>query len=182
MAVFPSRTISLRNGKILTIRNPLPEDAQSLVDYINEVAAESENLSFGAGDAPFTKEQEIQYITSLQTDPHKIMAMGQIEGEMIAVSDISCHSLPRLRHSGDLGLSVKKKCWNMGVGKAILEYLIDWAKSDAHLKKINLQVKESNDSAIHLYKKFGFVEEGRLSRGMYINGKYFDLICMGIEL
>ena len=84
----------------------------------------------------------------------------------MAVSDISAPSLPRMKHSGELGLSLLKKYWNIGVGKALLVYLIDWAKTDGKLKKINFHVKESNDSGIHLYKKLGFIEEGRLSRGM----------------
>jgi len=182
MAIFPTRTVTLKNGNILTIRTPVIEDAQTLVDYINQVSAESDNLSFGAGEAPFTKEQEIKYITSLQIDPHKIMAMGEIDGEVIAVSDISAPPLPRLRHAGELGISVVKKYWNIGVGKALLEYLIDWAKTEGKLKKVNLHVKESNDSGIHLYEKIGFVEEGRISRGMYINSMYSTLICMGLKL
>ncbi len=182
MAQFPTRTVTLKNGKDLVIRSPKIDDVQPILDYINQVSTESENLSFGEGEAPFTKEGEIKYITSLQTDPHKIMALGEIMGELIAVSDISGPTLPRLKHFGELGLSVMKKYWNIGVGKALLEYLIDWAKTDGDLKKINLQVKESNDSGIYLYKKLGFVEEGKLSRGMYINGKFYNIICMGLEL
>jgi RimJ/RimL family protein N-acetyltransferase len=182
MAKFPTRTVKLKTGNILTIRAPVMEDAKSLVDYINQVSAESENLSFGKGDTPFTEEKEKQYISSLQVDPHKIMAIGVIEGEIMAVSDIRAPSLPRMKHSGELGLSVVKKYWNIGVGKALLEYLIDWAKTDSNLKKINLQVKESNDSGIHLYEKMGFVEEGRISRGMYINNTFFTLIYMGLKL
>ena len=127
MAIFPTRTVTLKNDMILTIRTPKMEDAQTLIDYINQVSEESENLSFGKGEAPFTVEQEEKYISSLQTDSHKIMAVGEIYGEIMAVSDISTSSLPRMKHSGELGLSLMKKYWNIGVGKALLEYLIDWA-------------------------------------------------------
>ncbi len=182
MGYYPPKTTILKNGKILTIRLPEKKDAQILVDYINQVAAESENLSFGKGDPPFTKEQEEKYIESIHKNPHNIMAVGIIDGELIAVSDISTSSLPRLCHGGALGLSVMKKYWNVGVGKAIMQYLIEWAKDDGNLTKINLHVKESNNSGITLYKKLGFIEEGRISRGMRINEKYFDLICMGLKL
>ena len=182
MALFQTRTITLKNGKMLTIRNPKLLDAQLLVDYINIVSEESDNLSFGKGEAPFSKEKEEKYITSLQTNPHKIMALGVIEGEIIAVSDINANSLPRLKHSGELGISLVKKYWNNGVGSALMQYLIDWAKSEGKLRKINLDVNDTNIAAIHLYKKFGFVEEGRISRGMCINGEFIDTICMGLKL
>jgi RimJ/RimL family protein N-acetyltransferase len=181
MAKYPTTTVLLKNGIKLLIRNPKHEDAQLLVDYIQQVSKESNNLSFGLGESPFTKEQEEKYIESMKNDPHRIMAVGIVDGEIIAVGDISGPSLPRLRHSGDLGLSVKKLWWNVGVGTAILQYLIDWAKS-VEKEKINLQVKEDNAYAIKLYEKMGFKEEGRISRGMYINEKFYALIWMGLQL
>lgn len=182
MAIFPTRRVTLKNGTILTIRAPKMEEAQTLIEYINQVSEESDNLTFGKGEVPFTIDQEKKFISSLPTDPHKIMAVGEIDGEIMAVSDISTSTLPRLQHAGELGLSVKKKYWNIGVGKALLEYLIAWAKTDGNLKKINLHVKESNDAGINLYKKLRFIEEGRISRGLCINNEYFDLICMGLKL
>ncbi|MBN2154682.1 MAG: GNAT family N-acetyltransferase [Candidatus Lokiarchaeota archaeon] len=181
MATFPSRKITLKNNKLLTIRSPELKDAQTLVEYVNQVSTESENLSFGPGDNPFTKEAEIQYINSLTSDPRKVMALGVIDGDVIAVADISCPSLPRLHHRGELGMSVMKSFWGIGVGNALMEYLIDWANFSG-VKKVNLQVKEGNTPAINLYKKHGFKEEGRISRGMVINNKYIDTICMGLQL
>ena len=46
MAVFPTRTVTLKNGKILTIRAPRMEEAQTMIEYINQVSEESDNLSF----------------------------------------------------------------------------------------------------------------------------------------
>ena len=65
MAQFPTRTVTLKNGKILTIRNPEINDAQTLVDYINQVSAESDNLSFGAGEGSIYKRarDQIHYLT-----------------------------------------------------------------------------------------------------------------------
>ena len=57
MATFPKRDVTLKNGIQVTIRNPIKDDALSLVKYITQVSGESDNLSFGVGEAPFTKEQ-----------------------------------------------------------------------------------------------------------------------------
>ena len=43
-----------------------------------------------------------------------------------------------------------------------------------------LESIESNVRAIELYKKVGFVEEGRKKQHIYKNGEYLDLICMCI--
>ncbi len=47
-----------------------------------------------------------------------------------------------------------------GVASALLEYLEKFAKAEA-LSFISLEVRESNTTAISLYKKFGFTVEGK---------------------
>jgi len=46
---------------------------------------------------------------------------------------------------------------NKNIGTKLLEYLINIAKSN-NLINITLEVRKSNQAAIHLYKKTGFVE------------------------
>ena len=48
----------------------------------------------------------------------------------------------------------------MGVGTALLQHLFDFAK-EKELAFISLEVRESNSNAISLYKKLGFIEEGK---------------------
>lgn len=54
-----------------------------------------------------------------------------------------------------MNIVTKKTFRNQGIGKLLLENLIQLAKS-LHLKSITLEVNEENAPAIHLYKKFGF--------------------------
>ena len=42
-----------------------------------------------------------------------------------------------------------------------MKELMDWAKQTPSLRKIELLVRASNERAIRLYSKFGFLEEGR---------------------
>lgn len=50
------------------------------------------------------------------------------------------------------------------------------------IKKIQLNVRASNSSAIYLYKKFGFQEEGRLKNRVKIQDRYIDDLIMGLDL
>jgi ribosomal protein S18 acetylase RimI-like enzyme len=49
------------------------------------------------------------------------------------------------------------------VGSALLAQAIAWARS-VGVEKLVLSVYPHNTGAIALYRKFGFVQEGRLSR------------------
>lgn len=82
-------------------------------------------------------------------------------------------------HRGELGIAVLKDYWNIGVGNSLMDYFFKWAQSTEKIKKVELQVREDNMSAISLYLKWGFKFEGKISRGIMVNGKYFDLYYMG---
>ncbi|MHA1561716.1 MAG: GNAT family N-acetyltransferase, partial [Promethearchaeota archaeon] len=103
-------------------------------------------------------------------------------GEIVCVANISTGKRKRMHHAGEIQISIQKKYWNQGIGRTVLFELIKWGKEIRKLHKINLQVREDNNSAIHLYNSLGFKEEGRISRGFQIDGKFYTLICMGLEL
>lgn len=54
-----------------------------------------------------------------------------------------------------MNIVTKKTFRNQGIGKLLLENLIQLSKS-LNLTSITLEVNEENAPAIHLYKKFGF--------------------------
>jgi putative acetyltransferase len=68
-----------------------------------------------------------------------------------------------------------------GIGAALLDEAIRWARG-AGVEKIVLSVYPSNTAAISLYRRFGFVDEGRLSRQSRRSGGYLDEILMGLWL
>ena len=88
--------------------------------------------------------------------------------------------LPRalLAHSGVLGMGILEGYRGRGIGKALMRATLDTAKA-AGLTRIELTVREHNVQALRLYEKMGFVSEGVKRRGVRIDGKYEDLICMG---
>lgn len=64
---------------------------------------------------------------------------------------------------------------NKGIGNELLKYLV---KTYNNLENITLEVRKDNDKAIHLYKKYGFIEKAL--RKNYYNG--VDGILMELEL
>ena len=64
-----------------------------------------------------------------------------------------------------------------GVGRALLEQAVEWAR-DAGIRKLELHVFPWNEPAIALYESFGFVREG-FRRAHYRRGAdYVDAILM----
>ena len=83
---------------------------------------------------------------------------------------------------GEIGMAVSRQWRGRGVGSALLASAIDWARSRG-LHKLSLGVFPHNAAAIALYRRFGFIEEGR--RVQHIrraSGELWDVIDMGLQL
>ena len=83
---------------------------------------------------------------------------------------------------GELGMAVAREWRRQGVGAALLEAAIAWAREHG-LHKLSLSVFPHNTAAIALYRKFGFVEEGhRVKHFRRASGELWDAVDMGLLL
>ena len=84
------------------------------------------------------------------------------------------------RHAA-LGISiVEPEFWGKGYGADALEVLIEFLFNEMNLRKVHLTVFSFNERAIRCYRKLGFVEEGRLREHVFREGRYEDVILMGL--
>lgn len=172
----------LKDGRNLVIRQGESQDAGNMIDYIQKVAGESDHLTFGIGEFNITVEQEKKIIEEIEKSHNQLFLIAQIDGEIVGNLVFRAGSRQRVSHVGEFGVSVLKSYWGLGIGRFLIQYLLDWAKEEGIVRKINLRVKEDNLQGIALYKKLGFEEEGKLTRDFCIDGKFHDSICMGIHI
>ncbi|WP_407310140.1 GNAT family N-acetyltransferase [Desulfosporosinus sp. SB140] len=172
----------LRNGQMLTIREAKHEDASMFLDYISKVGAETDNLTFGEGEFGISEEEEANFIKSLAKSDNQLMVCAFLDGKLVGQLVFRGGLRQRVRHTGEFGITVLKEHWHKGVGSELINYLITWARKSIIIRKINLRVRSDNHNAINLYKKYGFISEGAITREFFINGKFFDSIHMGLEI
>ena len=83
---------------------------------------------------------------------------------------------------GEIGMAVAREWRGRGVGAALLTAAIAWAR-ERGLHKLSLSVFPHNAAAIALYRKFGFVEEGRrVKHYRRASGELWDALDMGLLL
>lgn len=142
----------------ITIEKATSEDAAEILQYLKQVGAETDNLTFGAEGLPFTIESEAAYLRQIENSRDAIILIAKEDGKIVGDASFS-RSPRRMKHRGDLGVCVLKKCWNRGIGSQLLLGIIDFAKRNS-FEIIDLQVRSDNSAAIHLYEKFGFKKIG----------------------
>lgn len=67
-----------------------------------------------------------------------------------------------------------------GYGTEAMKLLVNFAFLEMNLNRLELEVYDFNVRAIRSYLSCGFVQEGRLRERIYKNGRYHDVIQMGI--
>jgi RimJ/RimL family protein N-acetyltransferase len=104
--------------------------------------------------------------------------VAEVQGEIVGEIHVgtSGHGF------GEIGMMVACDWRGRGVGTALMEHAIAWAREQG-LHKLALDVFAHNEPALALYRKLGFVEEGRrVKHYRRANGELWDGIAMGLLL
>lgn len=176
------RNFILKNKKVLEISLVTPNDAEAILNYTKIIGGESDFITFGPEGVPYTIEEEKKMLSKYHEHSLYPMFVGRIEGEVVTLADLGGIDRDRLRHNAEIGISVLRKYWNQGVGKAMMQVLIEHAKATKIIQNIYLKVRSDNQNAIHLYESFGFKVVGTYPRQMKIKNEYFDTLLMALLL
>jgi RimJ/RimL family protein N-acetyltransferase len=99
----------------------------------------------------------------------------ETDGQVVGHASLDPMRLEAIAHVFRLTIVVHPGFLGRGIGAALMRDLLDWAAQTRRVEKIELLVRATNERAIRLYAKLGFVEEGRLKRrvrladGSFIN-------------
>ncbi|MFU0833730.1 MAG: GNAT family N-acetyltransferase [Oscillospiraceae bacterium] len=174
--------VILKDDRELWIRRAEEEDAQQLVQYMNLVGGESDFLTYGKNECRFTVEEERRFLRDQQKNPNNLYLVGFIGAELACCANLAAESKKRIAHNCELGITVRKKYWNLGAASAMMKELIHFAKENETLKAIHLNVYANNQSAIRLYEKFGFQTVGRIQNYFQVGNEYYDDLIMTLYL
>ncbi|MDA8441757.1 MAG: GNAT family protein [Peptococcaceae bacterium] len=176
------KSIHLKNGQMVLLREVVKDDAPELIAYLHKIGGETDFLTFGPGELSVNISDEEAFLEESRNVQNGLIILALVGNEVIGCLQFTGGARSRTRHAGEFGVSVLKNYWNQGIGTAMLYELLEWAKASTIIRKLNLRVRSDNISAVRLYNKFGFVQEGLISREFFISGTFYDSIHMGLNL
>lgn len=168
-----------KNGKEFFIRYIRDGDAQIMLDYINAISKERTFISYQGEQLTLAEEEKF-------VNPQKEKIKNGTCVELLAFSKNQLIGIANLdlgqrtsKHIANLGISISKEFRDEGIGSKLLEILINEGKKNIKgLEIIKLSVFATNQKALSLYKKFGFIEYSRLPNGVKLENGYLDRIDM----
>ena len=172
----------LQNDKV-RLRAISRDDLPALARFNNDLEIELA----GGGDPPWpqalerlTAEYESKWSQGGR-DGNESSVEFAIEGNGQFIGICALFNVNQTARTCELGISIgDKTAWGQGYGRSTITLLLEYAFTYHNMHKVWLEVHGSNERAIRAYLACGFVEEGRQREQVWSNGRYDDLVHMGI--
>ena len=178
-----NQKIILKNGKEALLRNGDTHDGAEVFKVFNQTHEETDFLLSYSDENSYDPEQEAKFLSEKTNSDNEIEIVAVVDGKIAGTAGIEAVSKKyKLQHRAELGISILKEFWGLGLGKALVNACIQCAKN-AGYEQLELNVVAENERALALYKSFGFVEFGRNPKGFRSRTNGFqELVYMLLEL
>jgi RimJ/RimL family protein N-acetyltransferase len=179
LGTISKQTFTLKTGERGIIRTAERKDAQAMIDHAKANLREGHGNVTLPSEFQLTVADETRWIKEHREKRDWLTIVAEVDGKLIGLLNFKAEARKRLAHRGMFGISIRKEWRGRGVGEAVLRALLDWATKNPRIEKVSLAVLADNANAIALYRKLGFVEEGRRVREIKVaKGKYLDDLLM----
>ena len=165
------------------VRDATPDDAEALNQHRRRIANEPGNKHhMDTRRIPaHTRRGTRPDHPSWTQMPTARMLLAIANGGIIGLSSvIGVSQRKATQHVVGLGNDVAKEWRGRGVGTAMMRELVEWSRQHPQIVRLELEVFTRNATAIHLYKKLGFIEEGIRRKAYFKEGVYLDSLMMAI--
>ena len=133
------------------------------------------------GELPvtFTKEEDDIRIAKQTSDEIYLMIIDKSREKAIGfirlnfIDNVSRNMWLRMI-IGDANARGKK------LAEDALRCALNWLFSEQNVHRVTLETYETNERAISFFKKLGFVQEGILREALYVGGKYYNIVTLGL--
>ena len=153
-----NKTIILSNGMECCLRNGTESDGQLVVDNFNLTHSETDYLLTYPDENSFNAAQESQFLKEKAESEREIELLAIVDSVIAGTAGIEAIGTQyKVRHRAEFGISVVKKYWGLGIGKALLTSCIEcyvrtgwicrvWKKSQ------RISLPHSRISGSHFYE------------------------------
>lgn len=167
------------------VRRATPDDAQVIIDFMDRVAGESNNLTFGTGEFPIRNASDEAELIRRQAANDGFMLLAVLQRsrknggpELVGYLTVDVGEHPRTRHRAEFTVAVSRVYWHQGVGRRLMEYAVSEVEANQEIEVLSCRVRSNNEHAIRLYEQFGLEATGTDRGLLKVDGGLVDATVM----
>jgi len=164
-------------GERIGLRHPQKESIDSYLAWMNDLDV----LQYLVRVRPMGRQEEEEWFANLSKRPDDLVfEIVPLEGGL-PIGSCGLHRISSSNRSAELGIVIgDKSLWGKGYGREAMGILCRYGFDVLNLNRIGLNVYEYNSRGIRCYERVGFKHEGRRRAARFWNGKYWDILEMGL--
>ena len=163
------------DGDTVRLAPLVEDDSPSLFAWIND----RDLVVLSAPFAPVERGAHDTWFDAVRArDDTAIFAIRLRDGDRL-VGTCQLHSIDRARGEAELQIRIgERDAWGQGVGREAVGLLLDFGFGQLDLRRIRLHVFSSNERAMRLYERCGFLREGVRPEPVLIQGRPTEVVLM----
>ncbi|MDB1690856.1 GNAT family N-acetyltransferase [Enterococcus casseliflavus] len=163
----------------LQIKEATGADAKAVLAVSQQLGEETDFLLMDESGLALPEALLAEQLDAIYDRDDYLLLLAFDQEQLIAMASVKGHEEWQLAHVGEIGISILKEYWGLGLGSLLIEELLDWVVEVGELTRIELTVQARNLRAIHLYQKFGFLTEGCMKEAVQTReGQKVDVLMM----
>jgi L-amino acid N-acyltransferase len=161
----------------VNLRPAAAKDAGAIASILNALLS---TTTIEWTDTPKSPESVLVWL-----DEHETVLVAEDQEEVVGVAAYGWFrdavARPGYRFTVENTIHVRKDHWGTGIGRELMEALIDTAReSGKHL--MIAAIDGSNESSIRFHRRLGFTEVGRMPEVGAKFGRWCDLVLLQLRL
>jgi L-phenylalanine/L-methionine N-acetyltransferase len=171
-----------KQGHLVKLREAEIEDAEGLI-HCAKSYMKNGFIPLTENEFNPTITEHTEWIRGFIESKNSLLLVVEANGSIIGNIDLTTHRRKMLSHTGFVGMGIHQDWQNQGIGAIMINKIKDWSIRNPKIEVLWLQVFSTNENGIHLYKKLGFIENGRQKNFIKTeNNEYIDNIIMTLNL
>lgn len=174
-----------KNDNEYTFRTPKIEEAQSILDAMIEISANSPYILMTPDSVRSkTLESQIKWLQdSEDSDVSVIIGVYTSANQIIGLCNARSFADIKRKHRASLGVTLHPDFRGLGIGRKLMEVLIEKMKTFTDIKIIELDVMTKNEQAVKIYQGLGFKKVGILPNAFILpSGEIIDNMHMYLNV
>lgn len=166
-------------GERVKLRAIEREDVPRFVRWFND----PEVKQFLTMYRPLSRAEEERWVESLASRREDIVLAIEVRAgdQWVHIGNVGLHRIDWKNRTATLGIVIgEREYWGKGYGTEAVRTMLRYAFEELGLNRVELETYSFNPRAIRCYEKAGFKREGVRRQALYRNGKFHDVILMGI--